>query len=104
MSNTRKEDALRHIERNLLRESPGLTDGALAYLLAEAADLIEVRSYEAGSTMDVKEAVASLKSTEIGKMVFREAEPADDVAAQRARLADLPPAQRMAAARKLGIG
>lgn len=103
MMTDRKQEALRHIERGLLRDSPGLSDGALTYLLAEAANLIEVRSYEAGGAMDVKEAVSSLKATDIGKMVFREPEPSDDAAAQRARLADLPPAERIAEARKLGI-
>jgi len=105
LSADRKTQALSAIERALVRDRPDLGDGALDYLLAEAANLLEVKSYVlAGDGLDVGGAVAALKRSEIGKLVYAEQHDASDPkTAQREALTRLSGAERIAYARKHGL-
>ena len=105
MSADRKKTALTAISRALMRDRPDLSDSALDFLLAEAENLLDVRAYVvAGVALDVTSAVAALKRSEIGQLVYadRQAET-DPKDAARAALAQLSGAERLAYARKHGL-
>lgn len=103
--NARGQEGLRTFERFLLRQHPNLTDGELTYLLAEAENLIEIRSYAAGDQLCVKSAMDSLARSQIGQLVWsgREEQTSDPKAAHRAKLAEMNPAQRLSYAREHGL-